>query len=577
MLSVTPQTQHARLPGFLASLFDKRITPRRALLICAALVAVCYANSISNAFILDDILIVAANERIRHIQPLQFLFQSYWGDLNHAGIYRPLTIFTFSLEYPIWGVWAPGYRTINLLLHALNGWLIFLLARGLLRSPIAALASAVIYVVHPVHTEAVVSLVGRSELLAAGLVFLAWLAFRTGWTWLAALAYVLAMLAKESAITFPAIALLDMALTGGGVRKVVESWRRFAVLAVAGLGYLALRFYVLGGLGIPPTGQYLNGTVTLLQRWMTSGRVFIQYFRLLFAPTQIASDYDFNSVPLASVRDWDAWLGLILVAGCFLIALRFAKLRPTITLGVLFFFVTLLPVSNWIMPIALLMAERFLYTPVFGFALLAGMAWTAIRDRGARRMVAVGVVSVSALLCISHNYVWQDTLTFHENAVRVMPNNARARLGYGFALLRMDKVQDARDQFEAGLRILPQSAPLLAGLASTTMRLDGNCSRVRPLLAEALTVDPGQWHSLWVLGDCFVMEGNPTQAEKSYQLAIQNTEFPDAQLLFSWARLVEQKGDLPKAVDAYQRAALIDPSDEGIRMKLRQIERTSGP
>src|SRR5205085_10789520 len=110
-------------------------TAARALVLCLVLVAVCYANSLSNAFILDDILIVGANERIRHIDPLHFLFQSYWGDLNHAGIYRPLTIFSFSVEYPVWKVWAPGFRTTTLLLHALNGWLVFLIASGLLGSP----------------------------------------------------------------------------------------------------------------------------------------------------------------------------------------------------------------------------------------------------------------------------------------------------------------------------------------------------------------------------------------------------------------------------------------------------------
>jgi protein O-mannosyl-transferase len=558
-----------------ASPSNNRITGGRALLACAALVAVCYANSISNAFILDDILVVAANERIRHIQPFHFLTQSYWGDLNHAGIYRPLTIFTFSLEYPIWKVWAPGYRLTNLLLHTLNGLLVFLLARTLLQSPVAALASAVIYVMHPLHTEAVVSLVGRSELLAGGLFFTAWLLFRQGHNWWPALTYFLATLSKESAITFPAIVMLDLALSENGFRKLIDSWRRLAILAGTGVVYLGLRFYVLGGLGIPASGQYLNGTVPLLQRWITSGRVFIQYLRLLCAPARIPSDYDFNSVPLAGAWDWDAWLGLALMALCMIAAVRFRKTRPAISLAIMFFFVTLLPVSNWIMPIALLMAERFLYTPAFGFALLAGMIWAGIQDRGARRLLAAGVVSLSVLLCISHNYVWQDTLTFHQNAVEIVPNNARARLGYGFALLRMDKVQDAKEQFEAGLRILPDSAPLLAGLASSTMRLDQSCERVRPILAQAFEVDAGHWQSLWVLGDCYMLEGNTAQAEKSYLLALQHTEFPDAKLLFSWASIIEAKGDTSAAVAAYERAALIDPSDEGIKMKLRQIARSN--
>jgi len=131
------------------NLFDRPHTATRVLVLCLLIVAVCYANAIPNAFILDDILIVGANERIRHFDPVHFLFQSYWGDLNHAGIYRPLTISTFSAEYALWQVWAPGYRITNILLHALNAFLVFLLARGLLRSPQGALAAAVVYAMHP--------------------------------------------------------------------------------------------------------------------------------------------------------------------------------------------------------------------------------------------------------------------------------------------------------------------------------------------------------------------------------------------------------------------------------------------
>jgi tetratricopeptide (TPR) repeat protein len=550
---------------------DNRRTAARALAVCIALVAVCFAASLPNAFILDDILVVGANERIRHIDPLRFLFQSYWGDLNNAGIYRPLTIFSFSLEYPLWQVWAPGYRLTNLLLHTLNGWLVFLLARGLLGSASAALAAAAVYVAHPVQTEAVVSILGRAELLAAALFFAAWLAFRHGYTWLPALAYALAALAKESAITFPAIAMLDAAITGGGMRVVAKSWRRYAVLAVTGVAYLGLRFYVLGGLGVPPSGQYLNGTMTFLERWLTSGRVFLEYFGLLLAPTTLASDYDFNSIPVAGPADWDAWFGLALITGLLLAGVRSAKMRPAIALGIFFFFAAMLPVSNWVMKIGLLMAGRFLYTPIFGFALLAGLAWSAIPHLGARRLVAGGFVVVAALLCTSQAFVWQDTLTFHRNAVNVVPNNARARLGYGFALLRGDRVLEAKEQFEAGLRVLPASAPLLAGLATTVLRIDGRCERVRPLLVRAFTASPGHWQGLWVLGDCFLMEGQLEQAEKSYEMAIRNSEFPDAKLLFSWARLLESRGETPAAIAAYQRAALIDPNDEGIREKVREL------
>lgn len=550
---------------------DNSRTKWRVLAFCFLLVVVCYGSSIANAFILDDILIVAANEQIRTIAPLHFLSESYWGDLTHEGIYRPLTIFSFSLEYPLWQTWAPGFRLTNLLLHALNGWLVFLIAESLLGSTLAAWAASAVYIVHPVQSEAVISIVGRSELLAATFFLTAWLAFRKGRTGWAAAAYFLGALGKESAITFPAIAVLDMALREGSFRKVVQAWRRFAVLAGAGVAYLGLRFYVLGGLGIPKNGQYLEGSLTLAQRWITSGRVFLHYFQLLFAPVNVTGDYGFNSIPVATMRDWDAWAGLALVAALVALAIYWARTRPKVSLGILFFFVALLPVSNWIMPIALPMAERFLYTPILGFALLIGMFWAGIPDLRLRRLTAAGALTTAVVLCISHNYIWQDTYTFHSNLVRQFPNNARGRLGYGFALLDIGRLADAQAQFEAGLRILPGSPPLLAGLASTRMRMDHNCDRVRPLLAKALNADPGQWHSLWVLGDCFAMEGHKELAEETYRRAIENAQFPDAKLLYSWGHMLETLGKTPTAITAYERATRIDPTDENIKLRLRLL------
>jgi protein O-mannosyl-transferase len=543
-----------------ANQFDRGDSSLRALAFCLVLVAFCYTNSITNAFILDDILIVAANERIHSVQPLQFLFQPYWGDQEHAGIYRPLTIFSFSIEYSIWNTWAPGFRLVNLLLHALNGWLVFLLARGLLSSNLAAWGAAAVYVMHPAQTEAVVSIVGRSELLAATFFFAAWLAFRKGRIAFACAAYVLAVLAKESAITFPAIAILDTFLTEMSLRKTLQSWRRFAGFAAVGIAYLGLRFYVLGSLGVPASGQYVRGAWTLTDRWLTSGRVFLEYLRLLFAPVQVTGDYDFNSVPLAHIGDWDAWLGIALILGCVSYALWNLRRNRGIAVGILFFFITLLPVSNWIMPIALLMAERFLYTPVFGFSLLAGIVWAAIPAPQVRRLVAGGVTALAAVLCISHNYIWQDTLTFHKNVVRVLPENARGRLGYGYALMRLGRFEEARVQFEEGLRIMPQSAPLVAGLASSVMQIDGQCGHVRPLLVRALAITPGQWQSLWMLGDCLLMEGHPKLAEQSYRLAVQNAPFPDGKLLVAWGNTLEHIGDISGAKAAYARGEGIEPS-----------------
>src|SRR4051812_46806268 len=139
---------------------------RTALIISLVIVALCYLNSLPNDFVFDDGAIVGSNPAIRTITPLQFLKSPYWASQQYLGIYRPFTVFSLSVDYAIWKRWAPGFRITNLALHAINGFLVFVLCTALAGEGLVPLTAMIIYLVHPVHTEAVTSIVGRSELFA---------------------------------------------------------------------------------------------------------------------------------------------------------------------------------------------------------------------------------------------------------------------------------------------------------------------------------------------------------------------------------------------------------------------------
>src|SRR2546421_5192065 len=141
---------------------------RGAFVISFLLVALCYVNSLPNDFVFDDGPIVSSNPVIRTISPIQFLKSPYWTKQQYAGIYRPFTIFSLSVDYAIWKRWAPGFRLTNLVAHAINGFLLFLLCTSLVGDGLVPLVAMLIYLVHPAHTEAVTSIVGRSELFAEG-------------------------------------------------------------------------------------------------------------------------------------------------------------------------------------------------------------------------------------------------------------------------------------------------------------------------------------------------------------------------------------------------------------------------
>ena len=145
-----------------------------------------------------------------------------------------------------------------------------------------------IYLVHPVHTEAVTSIVGRSELFSACFFVGSWLLFPEGTNNWSSGSVLLALLSKENAIVLPAILRWIFSAETTAVRLVDES-KSPATARLEGefpagmdaarvaLIYLALRFSVLGSIGIPVSAQYMAGRLTTIQRLLTAGRVFIRY------------------------------------------------------------------------------------------------------------------------------------------------------------------------------------------------------------------------------------------------------------------------------------------------------------
>jgi protein O-mannosyl-transferase len=534
-------------------------------------VAICYVNALPNDLIFDDVPLVASNPSIRSITPIKFLESPYWKQQQYEGIYRPFTVFSLSIDYAIWHRWAPGFRLTNLALHAVNGFLVFLLCTSFVGNGVVPIAAMLIYLVHPAHTEAVTSIVGRGELFSACFFLGAWLLFRKGKPIWSAVLFALALLSKENAIVLPAILILDLWLTGaaGPNPRRKALWQLLAFVPVI-VTYLALRFFVLGAFGIPVSTQYMAGRLTYFERLLTSGRVFIKYLVLIFFPVSVAGDYDFNAIPIAGPGSWDAWLGLLLTVAIALWALWYSRRNWFVSLGVLFAYITFAPASNWLLPISVLMAERFLYLPFIGISIAFAFAFNSIEDRRQRKLIAIGGLVTAIVVCNAHDYARRNAFTFFANMVRVVPNSAKARLGYGYALLQEGRNDDAAVQLEAGLRILPDYPELLSTLALTKIHAN-NCSLAWPLLKRANQIDFHHADTHRRMGDCYLMEGKMKEAEAMYRMAVESIPFPDAALYLNWGRTLDGTGQKQAALDAYERAAVIDPANEGIKAKLRQL------
>jgi tetratricopeptide (TPR) repeat protein len=216
------------------------------------------------------------------------------------------------------------------------------------------------------------------------------------------------------------------------------------------------------------------------------------------------------------------------------------------------------------------MAERFLYLPLVGVALVAAVSFSEINDRNLARLIEIGCLITAVVLCNSHDYIRRNDFTFFKNMVRVVPNSSKARLGYGFALIKAGRNDEAVRELEAGLRIIPDYPELLSTLALAKMS-STSCDNVWPLLKHALEIDPNHADTHRRMGDCYFKEGRIPDAESMYRQAAESIPNPDAMLYFMWGRSLELMGEDARAIEAYERAALIEPENLFFQQRLSAL------
>ncbi len=402
-----------------------------AALLILVVTFVCFGTSLRGEFVADDFLVVVGNKTIQSFSSIPQLFrQSYLFGHPDQGAYRPLSNVTFAFNFLLGKLNPLSYHLFNLLLHALNGFLIFILVPKYLGRNRLALFTSLLFIVHPVHTEAVSNIAGRPEMLASAGLLLGWLFFikegQPYYYWLSLVVYFLGLLAKENAIVLPGVLILAFLCTG---KQKAPAYKYVGYLLVAGL-YMLLRFWVLHGVGVPVAATLFKNS-SLQTRIFTMSLGFVRYFKLLIWPRQLAALYDFSVIPLTSSLTPMVALSIVIIAGLLAIGVWCLWHQRLASFAILFFFVTISPVSNLIFPTGILIAERVLYLPACSVCLLAA----ALFDRLFERKLpwrAIGLALFCMVLCaaaVRDNYRngdWFDQIAYLRGLARALPDSPMA-------------------------------------------------------------------------------------------------------------------------------------------------------
>jgi len=544
----------------------------------AAIVAVCiacYINTLGNEFVLDDTGIIENNPIIRSLSNLPTIFTTdYWeghsfdGIHHKSGHYRPLTILCYTIQHSLWGHHVAGYHIVNLSLHALNCSLVYLLLAGLRRTSVAV-AAALLFAAHPIHTEAVTGIVGCAELLSC-LEMLSAMYAHVFWRpengyryWVAVagppLLYLVGLLAKETIATLP-VALLAVDLLHARCRPAGRWVRGTLLRYVAYAGVLAVVLFLrarFAGGEIRDTAFDLRN-VTVPQRVGTAIWVLTDYLFMHLWPMRLSADYTFAQVPIVRLPTDPRLLVAVAVCAALVTACVFGYRRGVWAplLGFGWFLLTILPVSNLFFAIGVLKAERILYIPSIGLLTIVGYGWARMYGIRALRAPAVLLLIVGILLLgartIHRNRDWRNAFALWSATVKTSPNSAAANYNYGLQLSKAGQSDRAIPYYRKAINIKPAYDSARINLADAYIR-SGRPEEAEELLKYVHRRRPRNFQVFVNLGRaCFAQE---RYAEAAHWYRRGSNLAPDEPRIFNDLGTAEMKaGNTDPAIQAFTRA-----------------------
>jgi Tfp pilus assembly protein PilF len=568
---------------------------------CAA-----FLPALRNAFVdWDDYENLVNNSSYRGLgwSQLRWMFTTF-----HLGHYQPLSWMSLGLDYLIWGTDPFGYHLTNLIIHAANTVLFFLVCRRLLSVVFAfprettwhaglnaaAGLAALLFAVHPLRVESVAWATERRDVLSA-LFFLASVdcylraqrpqqsQSRRGWFSLSLVAYVLSLLAKATAVMLPLVLLLFDVYPLGRLPGRLTTWFKPDHRRVL---FEKLPFFVLAGVFgmIALSAQQHTGALRPVQQYFLSHRLAQSFYGVCFYlwkslfPARLSPLYE---LPF----DFAALAPLFIFCGAAAVSitllLYWTRRRwPALLASWLYYNLMLAPVSGVAQSGPQLAADRYTYLSCLSWSLLLGggfyyLSKSAGQSDGRRRLFvtsstgAILVVMVLAMLTWKQTHVWRDTRSLWEHVIAVGPPSSIAFYNMGRAIEHEGYNERAMEYYQRSLAVNPTLADAHHNLARLLAR-NGQQLQAMEHYRRALAIKPRDADTHNNLGLLLAVRGEIPASLREFERAVE-IDPNHGRAYFNMARVFARQGELDKSVQSYRHALKINPDEVEIHLGLGEV------
>jgi tetratricopeptide (TPR) repeat protein len=514
---------------------SRRFSLLSALIILLVSFAV-YFNALFNEFVYDDLLNVVQNPWIKDLKNIPQIFTTYFSAFDPntaASYYRPLIHIIDMFTYAVFGLNPLGFHLVNIIFHAFTSILVFSIAKKMLSKSQPSIYTqvfspaffiALLFSVHPIHTEAVTWISGITDLSYTFFLLLSLYLYMRSETggrvnyYLSLMSFFLSTLCKEPALTLPFILIVyDYSFNKMDFRQTRRIVRYFPYIVVMAI-YFVLRLNALGRFAQGYSSIDLNTYQYIINLIV----LFSQYIQKLILPFNLSAIYSLH--PLTSILQPKSMLSLVFSLGILVFAYRIRRDK------ILFFSLCLVVIP--LLPTFFLaqiagksvFAERYLYLPSSGFVILLVLLLARIRvPVHFQHTILAGVLLILTLSyatgTVIRNMVWKNNYTLWSDAVKKDPDSAIAHSYLGRTLYADGKIKEAIDQYQQALNLNPKDEDIYVNLGAAYL-LDGRIKEAFMQFQAVLRINPTIPEAHINLANIYINDGLIDEAIVHYQIAL---------------------------------------------------------
>ncbi len=477
-------------------------------LIVALLATIASISGILNGFAYDDIAVIVEDTRFRSLHDIWQVFtHTYWMPQYGGSLYRPLTTLGFALQWMAGGGSPFPFHLVSILLYAAVSVAVLGLARQLFDDT-SALAAAALFAVHPLHVEAVANAVGQAELGAALFVVIA-VSRYIKWSRSNSLGprellllcgmFLCALMFKEHAIVLPGLIVATELLPlkqGSTMRERVRGlWPVLAGLAVVAAAFVVLRTSIVGS--INGAGQQVSVLAgqPLSIRTFTMMPVVLEWIRLFVWPANLSADYSPPRIDILTSFTATMIPALTLLLASCAVAIKSRREFPSAVFAFAWIVIALLIPSNIAVITGFVLAERTLFLPSVGVAILLGAGCVTLMRHASlpmRRALSYGlpIVIVAGLVRSSaRNPVWRNNETLFRQTAEDVPNSSKAHEMLGDVLMSQGR-REGIIEMNLGVKLSAANDVGARHFAARRFHRSRLQAAALPLYRQALALDP---------------------------------------------------------------------------------------